>query len=362
MKKEKICITGLGMISAVGPDVKTSCASIRAGIVRPLKLNNYYVYSRDYEDYEDGLVTGYPIYIDEYDNSKEKIFSMLENVLKDLHCYSGAEDGFIKDSPLFISLPSKERNLINKNEIMEFLEHIQNYNFNPSNVTLFDIGNSGMMFAMTDAMNAMHDNKYKMAMLVGVDTLVGYDDLKYFNDKNRLKTELNSTGFMPGEAAAAILIENQSSAQKRGAPIEAIIQSCATGFEPNSVLSEAKPSAVGLSKVINTIVEAEDSKKIIIDIIISDINGEDYRFHELGLLHTKGLTKIQGEKIVLHPASVLGDTGAASAGISICVAVRGMARGYLKSSEAKELSNALILSSSDTGERGGILLKPYKEE
>jgi hypothetical protein len=53
---------------------------------------------------------------------------------------------------------------------------------------------------------------------------------------------------------------------------------------------------------------------------------------------------------------MVGDTGAASAGLSLCLAARAMQRGYLSPNPNNEIDNALILASSDTGERAAVLL------
>ena len=53
-----IAITGRGMVSSLGNDVRTSCAAARAGLVRPGELDYFQDLSSG--DGEDVGVTGYP--------------------------------------------------------------------------------------------------------------------------------------------------------------------------------------------------------------------------------------------------------------------------------------------------------------
>ena len=59
---------------------------------------------------------------------------------------------------------------------------------------------------------------------------------------------------------------------------------------------------------------------------------------------------------------VIGDTGAASPGAAIAVAVRGMGRGCLAFETDEPAGKALIVSGSDTGERGALLIEQSKNQ
>lgn len=54
-----------------------------------------------------------------------------------------------------------------------------------------------------------------------------------------------------------------------------------------------------------------------------------------------------------HPADSIGDTGAASAAISIAAGARALARGYARTDDA------LVFASSEAGLRGTVFLRKH---
>jgi 3-oxoacyl-[acyl-carrier-protein] synthase-1 len=90
--------------------------------------------------------------------------------------------------------------------------------------------------------------------------------------------------------------------------------------------------------------------------VVSDMNGEAYRSGEWGMIQARYMNGVNGEKNLICPAKNIGDTGAASPGVGVCVAVRAMERGYLIEGSGNRVGQALILSSSDDGERGAMLV------
>ncbi len=324
----EICITGLGMITSVGHDVKTACASIRANIRRPKKLDNFYVPSTQaYDDYEDGLVTTHPVLPGNPDDTETRILSLLDSAMEDLYNNTDTDKDIIDNAPIYLSVCEEDRN---KTDQQIFKDHLA-----PRKVTIFNHGNAGVITALVRAV----EDKNQYAIIAGTDSLINYDDLVKFNQAKQLRTELNPEGFSPGEAASVILIEKISTAKNIKAVIDKIVI--------NNTLENV------ISKM------AQDKENTIEpDSIISDMNGEPSRSEETGKLHTAILNKIKGEKNIIWPARHIGDTAAAYAGVAMCMLVRAMARCYI--SETKKSGNGLVLASSDKI-KGGVYITPYQE-
>ncbi len=351
----EICITGLGLVTSVGHDVKNACASIRAGLKRPTKLDNFYVESKSgYEEWEDGLVTGHPVFEYNYDDTETRLFSLLSMVLEDLYKFTGEDSPLMENTSLFIALPENYREKTDKEKYEQYiLDNPDKFQFKTGKITTFTEGHTGMITALSQAVEFINSGLSERAIIVGVDSLIGFDDLSMFNKEKRLKTELNSDGFIPGEAASAILIEKTTTAEKRKAEICAVIEIISTGHEDDHVLSGNYATGSALSKVISAMLPEKEEYELNPSAIISDLNGELYRFEEWSMVLPKVMNKISGEKEMIYPARNIGDTGAASAGVSICVAVRVM--------EKKE-GDVMVLASSDSGARGAVYLKGYDEE
>jgi len=329
----QICITGLGMITSVGHDVKTACASIRANIRRSTKLRNYYVPSKQgYDDYDDGLVTTHPVLPGNPDDIELRLLSLLYPALKNLYQNTETDKFLIDNAPVYLSLPKKKRVEIDKQEFKDFLSI--------KKLIIFNQGKMGMVTALAQAIEAINNNEHQHAIIAGVDSQIGHDDLDRFNKAKRLKTELNPEGLSPGEAASVILIEKISTAKKGQAVINKVSLNTT------------------LENVVSTMIQ--DKKGTIEpDTIISDINGEQQRAKEFGDLYSTVFNKIHGEKNIECPAENIGDTGAAYAGVAMCMIVRAMARCYI--SKAKKYGNGLLLASSSET-KGGVYIIPYEQK
>ncbi len=357
--KPGICITGLGMVTSVGHDVKTACASIRAGLKRAVKLDNFYAESKaGYGEWEDGLVTGHPVFEDDYDDTETRLFSLTSMVFEDLYNFSGDDKALIENTPLFLVLPENYRKKIDEEKFKQYVSDISaEYSFKNVQITIFNEGHAGMIIALSKAVESINNSLFERAIIAGIDSLIGFDDLSLFNSHKRLKTELNSDGFIPGEAASAFLIEKTTTAKKRKATINAVIDVISTGHEDDHLLSGNYATATGLTNVISAMILAMESEKeeneLLPSAIISDLNGEPYRFEEWSMAQPKVMNKVAGDKEMIFPVKNIGDTGAASSGVSICVAVRTM--------EKKE-GDILVLASSDSGERGAVYLKGFVEK
>lgn len=369
MKKHKVsipelCITGLGLTTSVGHDYKNACASIRAGLKRSTKLPNFYVSNKKgYDNFEDGLVTGHPVLEGDLDNREFRIMALLAMALSDLRADAGLEDTILAGTRFYLALPDSDRGIPDEESFKEDLLMIDTWPFSEQTPFRFvPSGHAGVLFALSEAAEAIQRGDIDRAVIAGADSLINFNDLSRLNSLERLKTELNSDGLIPGEAATVFLIEKTLAAKKRKAPIKSLIRIISTAHEPDPVSSGKPALGTGLSHAIKGILNPEDKYPVSIAAIYIDINGEPYRFAEWSMAQSKVMHNTMGEKELIYPAKHVGDTGAASAGLAICLASRAMERGYLSPNPNNDNDNALILGSSDTGERAALLLGAYREE
>ena len=345
-----IAITGLGMVTSVGHDAKTACASIRAGVKRPEKLQNFYAEShKGYDEWEDGLVTGHPVLEGDVDETEERMRRLLGAALGDV-----ADDAGLGESdvvPLFLALPEKERALFSDRSMEDYIAENKALFPYIGEVVSFASGHAAGMMALEQATEAIGAGKCDWALIAGVDSLIGFSNLSRLNEMKRLKTEVNSDGLIPGEAAAVVLVETCSHAERREATIQGLVDAFATGFEPHHCLAGGRVGS-GLSDTVGELLSREENEPVNVRAIVTDLNGEPYRFDEMAMMHARVFSRMGGEKEILCPARSTGDTGAASPCISMCLALRTMARGGFGKTDCR----CLILSSSDSGERGALFL------
>lgn len=353
-----LCITGLGLVTSVGHDHKTACASIRAGLKRPKKLPRFYVNTNiRFDDPEDGKAVGYPVLDGDYTDIPGRMATLLNMAALDLRQSTGLDEGFMEETPLFLAIPEKERLDLEHQDLKNLIRNHAPMLCFGDDIRVFSQGHSGMIIALQHAAEAIHKKQQPRVLIAGADSLIGFYDLRRYDRAERLKTILNPNGLFPGEAAAILLVESIDAAEKRKAEIRCVIRGLAASMEENPVLSGKETTGTGLSKAISAMMDQEQNQSVDVDTVISDINGETYRFSEWAILQSRSMSRINGEKNTVFPARFIGDTGAASPGVAACIAVRSMERGYISNDPDKRNGSALILSSSDTGERGAVLIE-----
>uniref|UniRef100_M1Q322 3-oxoacyl-[acyl-carrier-protein] synthase domain-containing protein n=1 Tax=uncultured organism TaxID=155900 RepID=M1Q322_9ZZZZ len=356
-----LCITALGLITSVGQDANTACASIQEGEKNPTNLENFYVDSpRGHEDWEDGFVTGHPVLKGYPDQTENRIFILLASALQDLFNATGEDKALLEGTPLYVALPEEYRTKTDQERLQaQLAENPDLLPFSCGEIVPFYQGHAAMILALAQAGEAIAAGQGERAIIAGADSLIGFADLSMFNKAERLKTVLNPDGFMPGEGGSAVLVETIKAAENRKADIGAVIDRISTDHEADNVLSGSDATGNGLVNVISAL-NRDAEAAMAPDTIITDMNGEFYRAKELGNIYSRTLGDMLGEQNMNYPAKSLGDTGAAYAGIALSIAVRALAEGNI--AKDKEQGDALVLASSDSGLRGAVYIRPYEDQ
>jgi 3-oxoacyl-[acyl-carrier-protein] synthase-1 len=170
--------------------------------------------------------------------------------------------------------------------------------------------------------------------------------LAWLHERGRLKTGDSPVGLRPGEAGACILLESDAAARRRGAEILAYVAGTAQGEERASLFSGEVNLGAALGAAIASVwpepAEAE------LD-LLADLNGEEWRARELAGARARLGARLARAHLIL-PAMSLGETGAASGAVGVCLAVRAFVRGYHHGGQA------LVTSSAEHGHVAAIRL------
>lgn len=355
----RLAITGLGMLSTIGEDVVTACASFRAGLSRPAPLP-FEVFS---EDEEEGaaLVMGHPLkgIADGYEGVG--LYTRLAaQALQDLVRYAGLTPGdsaVWRSTALYLCL-SPPRNdelgsvieeLFSEHLIPSILGEVE-LPIAPARTRLMMQGHASVLMAIHAAGEEIEAGRISRALIVGVDSLVGEDELAWLAQRGRLKVGEQVVGLMPGQASAAVLVEHEPEARRRQARVEALIEGIQIGKEAQSRARQQRNSGAGLANAVARTLEGRQR----VAEVYADLNGEEARAYEWGTALVR-LSPAHELPASIHcPAISLGDTGASSGAISIAAAVRSLVRGYARGDEI------LVWSSSDTGEVASALITRVK--
>ncbi|ATB41513.1 hypothetical protein CYFUS_006979 [Cystobacter fuscus] len=343
-----LVFTGMGMVSAIGHGAVESCASLRARIVRPRPLR-FQVLRLD----EPGaaVVTGHPLrgLVDGFTGLARLIklgTLALEDLLRSAEL-SGGDTAFFRQTALLLCLSPTRRDdfdfqdeLIAEQLPSRLLRH-GGLALPVQNVSVLQAGHASGLLALQQASQFLQERRFQRTLVLGIDSLVDEDTLQWLASRRRLKTPEHPMGLMPGEAAAAVLLETGTEAARRNASLLGTLAAVGMG----RTVGEARRGAESGRALTQAVRQAWPAGAPPVGDIYGDVNGEHARALEWGFAQSVLRETHPLERTHLHaPAECLGDTGAASGLISVCAVLQGFARGYAHGDQA------LVWSSSDSGE------------
>jgi len=353
-----VAITGVGAVTSVGMDAVTTCASIRAGLTRPVPLDHGFVL--DIQDQQEVPVTGHPA------GSVARGFSNVGRwlqlaplALEDL-CSSAALPTPLEDPVFwgqttclavvpvlgerFLPDPNCSNEEIDAAFILPLVERVRRFCV-PARTRILARGRVGVLDGLEMVRGHLARHDQERAILLVVDSLVDIAGVEWLTEMGRLKSDDNPVGLSPGEAACAFLLEHPSGASARAASAVAFVRSVATGHEPLSFLAGEISQGQVLAEVIRTVLANTNAGAPFEGSVIADLNGEAWRAHEFGTARTRVPRSLWEGDDVMLPVGSTGDAGAATAGIQLAVACRALARGYAA-------GDAVLMTCSD--EEGAV--------
>jgi 3-oxoacyl-[acyl-carrier-protein] synthase-1 len=206
-------------------------------------------------------------------------------------------------------------------------------------------GRVGAFVGLHLARGLLATEKSGGVLLAGVDDLVRWATLQGFEGHGRLLTSQQSNGFLPGEAACALML--------RPPPDYARHLVChGLGFdrEESTVISDEPTRGEALANAIRLAASECDWEIGAIGVQISDLSGEQYFFREASLARSRCARLGSDQLDLWHPAESVGEVGAAAGLVGLALAMAAFDKGYLPG------RRVLCHASSDLGERAAALL------
>lgn len=357
-----LTVTGIGMISAVGHDVITACASIRAGIIRPSEILHCPVLDEDSHKTEP--LSGYPIcnYTDGF-GSVGRWLIMGVYAIKNLINYSSLPDkgevDFWQRTAFVFVTPTLDAARFEFEGVID-PQNIQNVLINPiisrlglpvqiSQCISVSEDNTGFISSCFEVTELLNQDNIERVIVVCVDSNIDAYALSWLNGTLQLKTSARPNGLIPGEGSVAILIEKEKSMNRRGVKSLLTIDSASTKKEDNDIFSDVPNTGDGLRKAIEEVLSSQYQDTLFSGSIYSDLNGEQWRAREYAGARVNLLNKVLAPNVIeIIPATSLGDVGVVHVALSICMMIESKRRGYSHS------DNALIVASSASGSTGAL--------
>jgi 3-oxoacyl-[acyl-carrier-protein] synthase-1 len=294
-----LAIVNTGMVTSVGHDSASSCAAIRCAI------DNFQ--ETRFMDEGGEWQIGSEVVLEEPWRGRTKLLKMAAMCIRE--CTSSLHDTDIASIPLLLCLPEHERpgRAIDDDDLFfADLQKESGYQFGDGSRVLAH-GHTAAAVALKHARLLLEQGKTGKVLVVGVDSLLSGEVLKVLEEADRLLNSENSNGFIPGEAAAAILLERATQKDKP----QLLIHGLGFAMEPAYLGSGLPLRADGLSAAIKASLKETGCEMHDIDYRITDVTGEHYYFKEASLALSRTLHKKVEELDIMHPTDCIGEAGAA---------------------------------------------------
>jgi 3-oxoacyl-[acyl-carrier-protein] synthase-1 len=305
------------MVSPVGLSAAASGAALRAGVAGFGELPY-----RDSvgEPVVGATVPGLPL----RQPRTHRLLDILTVALQD--CLIGVDIPRHQPIPLLVGLAEQGRpggGAELAGQIVSVLDARLGRRFHPALSRVFSIGHTSTFAALRIARALLEDAAVPACLVCGVDSYVNAPSLLWLERTLRLKTPLNSDGVIPGEAAAAILVQRERPA---GARVR--IAGLGFGLEKASVLDEDPLLGLGMTEAARAALKEAGLGWHDTHFRLSDVTGESYGFRELALAEAR-LARVRLEKHpIWHPADSIGDCGAAAGLVLLVMGRRALDHGY----------------------------------
>jgi 3-oxoacyl-[acyl-carrier-protein] synthase-1 len=351
-----LLITSLGMICSVGHDVATACASVRAGLSRPKPIPHFSIL--DPETQEPISLNGYPLagFAEGFNIVGFWIrvgLAALEDLIAYGHLPGPTDVAFWSNTGLIATTPpvndarfesddSITPDFMKKAYLNRLLQ-VFPYPLRAANLDIVCVGHGGAIRAIERAQAMISERGMERVIVLAVDSYLDPMTLEWLAVRDRLKTAENPVGLIPGEAGACFLVETRTSAQRRQGRAVASVAMPGLSLEPNHFFSGNLSQGEGLEAAARGALSSAASRQPFEGLIFSDCNGEEWRAYELGCARVRLSSDVGPAATFMFPCMSLGDVGAASGAVAVCLAARSLERGYAG------YDRVLVLSSSDYG-------------
>ena len=315
MPAPPLAVLGVGLVSGVGLTADESCAAIRCGI------NNFQ--DTRFIGSNGGWLVGSAVELEEPWRGLTKLAKMAAHAIGE--CFAAADEK-PERIPVLVCIAEPERpgRFEGLPHVLQDIERELGIRLHPHS-RLIEQGRVGGAVALLEARQMLAAGRNARVIVAGVDTFLTGATLAAYDREDRLLRRDNSNGFIPGEAAGALLL----AAWQEGSPASLLVRGLGFAREP-APLGSGKPlRAEGLVQAIRAALSESNVALKDCDHRIADMNGEQYRFREAALAITRLLRDRKVLFSLWHPADCIGEVGAATLPAMLAKLFHGGRKDYL---------------------------------
>lgn len=222
----------------------------------------------------------------------------------------------------------------------------------------FSGGNASGLMAMEAAVSALQQGRLDACLVAGVDSYLDPRTLAWLECREQwhgVGPTNNSWGFIPGEAAGALLLTRLDEARRFGWTVLGRILSTGQAHETMGQPSGTVCTGTALTQALAMAVSTLQQGSQVSD-IYCDLNGEPQRADEFGFAALRLAHALRSPNRFVAPADCWGDVGAAGGPLHAILAVIARRKAYAHGSHA-----LIWASSAESGERRAALIDTQHE-
>ncbi|PRP96568.1 3-oxoacyl-(acyl carrier protein) synthase [Enhygromyxa salina] len=353
MSAGQLAVYAQGMVTAVGFDAPTSCAAMRGGLSGLYEDNLWDILVGEY------LSVGRPL-MHQWWEGRDMLAELLAPPILEcvdaLASIPGWEHIDPRQVPIVVIVPPEHRPHRWEQLDTALLADLAHKLGHPLAVYSSTIagGRAGIVAALEVAAQLCGRAELPVCVIAGVESFMRQRLAVHYLRQRRMKSEVNSNGFVAGEAASAILVGPARAAR---AP-QLLLTGVGWAEDPAGAGdSTAHPvTGRGLTAAIRQALAQAGHSYAALDLRLCDINGEHWKFKEsafaegrLDRARPEGLpARRLGYCDVWHPIELIGEVGAA---------VFPLLLGWLRDAYCKGYDRgprSLVFAMEDAGERAAV--------
>ncbi|MBW2523159.1 MAG: hypothetical protein JRI23_03250 [Deltaproteobacteria bacterium] len=346
----RLAVTGLAAVTPLGHDAAASCAAIRARLSGFSEHPIYAVRTRDpewdeIEKVKAAIIPGLPLELE----GRDRLVELSLWVLRDLVRSTGVGRTELERAALLLALPALDE-VTDRWALAELEAELrERAGMGAFVATELDHGgHPSALRLLARAEKLCTEGQSERCVLVSVDSHYSPARLALLDAQARLRTVLSPDGFLPGEAAVAMLLEPEAGCRRQ--PLLRV-GSVGFGSEPQPFASQRASTARGLQLAVEAALDGCGAPSAATEWALCDLNGESYRSFEWGTLRGRLASRFAPTLHLHHPADCIGDAGAATGGLLVACTAQAFARGYAPARQA------LLWTSGEDDARAAVCVE-----
>jgi 3-oxoacyl-[acyl-carrier-protein] synthase I len=265
-----LAIIGYGMWTAAGNDGPASVAAMQAGIAGSKELQLW--------DRTAGvLMNGFQLSAHQWWAGESFLPEMVIEVLRQCHAQTAKLDFDPQKIPVLICVAPPRRP--GRSDALEqrLSTALEDRLGTPLPVGsgVHPGGRTGIATLLRNAQSQM--DSHPVQILIGVESFLRQVIIDHYIDQGRILCGANSSGFLPGEAVAGLIVARGDMVTSPALRIIGIGE----GQEPDAPGDQ--PAVTGLTNAMRSALKAARTEMFDIGTFLSDLNGEHRKFKELSV-------------------------------------------------------------------------------